>query len=124
MLKSQSFLKRGKKIIQEEGVEESRQVAFIRDLFLTFLGRDYHGGTARDLFDWEIAWIFDREESLYKLLDRLGDILDFLDSSREDMAFEREEGALLVALVEESAGDLPLKDLTELMQTLLSKKLL
>ena len=124
MLKSQAFLKRGKRFIQDEELEEGRQVAAIRDLFLTFLGRDYHEGAARDLFDWEVSWIFNRDETLYKLLDRLGDILDFLDSEREDMVFEKEEGAYLVALVEESAGELPIKDLTQIMQTLLSKKLI
>lgn len=121
MLKSQSFIKKGKKFIQED-LEESKKIASIRDLFLAFLGRDYHLSSARDLFDWEVSWIISQDLSLYDLLDRLGNILDFLNGDQEDVNWEEEETSHVIALVEESAGDLPLKELSSLMQFFIDKK--
>lgn len=123
MLKSQSFMKKGKKFILENE-EESKKLASIRDLFIAFLGRDYHVASARDLFDWEVSWMIGQDLSLYSLLDRLGDILDFLNGDQEEINWEEEETAYVIALVEESAGDLPLKELSSLMQSFINKKLI
>lgn len=123
MLKSQSFMKKGKKFIQEDW-EESKQLASMRELFLAFLGRDYNAPCARDLFDWEVSWMIGHDLSLYNLLDRLGNILDFLNGDQEDVNWEEEEASHIIALVEESAGDLPLKELSSLMQSFIDKKLI